>query len=165
MVLWGDAHRGASDGTSLGWFIVTASQVPIAPGLFTWPSDDPRLVGSSCRLCGATTFPAQGSCPRCTAEAMEERLLPRTGTLWSFTIQGFRPKTPYIGPEDFEPYGVGYVELPGQVIVESRLTENDPDRLEIGMPMELVIVPFRRDESGEDVMTFAFRPVAEGAKE
>ena len=165
MVLWGDADAGASDVTSLGWVLVRASQVPIATGLFTWPSDDPRLIGSSCQVCGTTTFPAQGSCPRCTAEAMDEQVLPRTGTLWSFTVQGFRPKDPYAGPEEFEPYGVGYVELPGQVIVESRLTENDPDRLEIGMPMELVIVPFRRDESGDDVMTFAFRPAVEGTKE
>ena len=31
--------------------------------------------------------------------------------------------------EEFEPYGVGYVELPGEVRVEARLTESDPARL------------------------------------
>ncbi len=138
----------------------TASSRPIAEGLFTWPSDEPRLIGGSCRSCGTTTFPAQRSCPRCTGDQMDECLLPTTGTLWSFTVQGFRPKEPYCGPEEFEPYGVGYVELPGEVIVESRLTENDPAALAIGDRMQLAIVPFRVDDDGNEVVTFAFRPAA-----
>lgn len=73
-------------------------------------------------------------------------------------MQGFRPKEPYAGPAEFEPFGVGYVELAGQVIVESVLTENDPDALEIGAPMELCIVAFGVDDDGRDVVTFAFRP-------
>ena len=34
-----------------------AKQIPIAPGLFTWPSNDPRLLGSKCGVCGVVTFP------------------------------------------------------------------------------------------------------------
>jgi uncharacterized OB-fold protein len=141
------------------------SSIPVAEGLFTWPSDEPRLIGSSCRACGTTTFPKRASCPRCTGTEMEMRLLHRTGTLWSYTVQGFRPKPPYAGPEDFEPYGVGYVELTGEVMVESRLTENEPDKLAIGRAMELTVVPFRHDELGNEVVTFAFRPVADGSSE
>jgi uncharacterized protein len=125
---------------------------PVADGLFTWPADEPRLIGSRCRDCGVVTFPAQGSCPACTSLAVEERLLSRRGTLYTWTVQGFRPKPPYAGPDEFEPFGVGYVELPGEVRVEARLTVADPVRLRIGMPMELVIVPF-----GEKV-TYAFAP-------
>jgi uncharacterized OB-fold protein len=141
-----------------------STAAPVADGLFTWPSEAPVLLGASCRRCGTTTFPAQRACPRCTAEEMEPRPLGRTGTLWSFTVQGFRPKDPYLGPADFRPYGVGYVELPGPdaVIVESLLTEDDPDALEIGMPMELVVVPFPvepGDSEGRELVTFAFRPV------
>jgi uncharacterized OB-fold protein len=99
-------------------------------------------------------------------------LLPRRGRLWSWTIQGFLPKSPpYAGretPQDFVPYGVGYVQLDldgadGGVIVEARLTENDPDRLTIGMPVELVVIPFTTDDDGTEVVTFAFAPVEEGA--
>jgi hypothetical protein len=36
----------------------------------------------------------------------------------------------------------------------------DPDALGIGMEMELVILPFRTDDDGNEVVTFAFRPVA-----
>jgi uncharacterized OB-fold protein len=133
--------------------------VAVAEGLFTWPSDAPQLIASRCRTCATTTFPRQASCPRCTGVDVEERLLPRRGSLWTWTVQGFRPKPPYAGAEPFEPYGVGYVELGGEVMVEAILTESSPEHLAIGDEVELVIVPFRRDEGGRDVMTFAFRPV------
>jgi len=43
------------------------------------------------------------------------------------------------------------------VKVETRLTR--ADALRIGMDMELVLVPFRTDDDGNEVVTFAFRPV------
>jgi uncharacterized OB-fold protein len=128
----------------------------VAEGLFTGPDDRPQLIGSECRACGVVTFPAQPSCPACTSVDVGERLLGRTGTLYTWTVQGFRPKPPYAGPEPFAPYGVGYVELPGQVRVEARLTVADPDRLRIGMPVELVLVPFG------DRLTYAFAPSEDG---
>ncbi|WP_228004082.1 Zn-ribbon domain-containing OB-fold protein [Amycolatopsis sp. YIM 10] len=124
--------------------------------LFTKTQAGFALLGSRCSGCGAHTFPRQQGCPRCTGSAMEDVELARQGTLWSWTIQGFRPKPPYTGAEAHEPYGVGYVELPGQLIVEARLVENDPALLEIGMPMELTFVPFRDDADGRPVYTFAF---------
>ncbi|CAB4870627.1 unannotated protein [freshwater metagenome] len=140
-------------------------QVPVADGLFTWPSDQPQLIGSHFPESGVTTFPVQASCPRTSSQVMHEVLLERRGTLWSWTIQGFPPKSPPYagkeGPLGFVPYGVGYVELSGQVIVETRLTENDPARLHIGMPMELVIIPFTTDDQDRDIVTFAFAPVQE----
>jgi uncharacterized OB-fold protein len=105
------------------------------------------------------TFPAQCSCPRCTSVDVEERLLGREGTLYTWTVQGFRPKPPYAGPDEFRPYGVGYVEIAGEVRVEARLTVADPDRLRIGMPVELVIVPFG------DKVTYAFAPMETSAVE
>jgi uncharacterized OB-fold protein len=134
---------------------------PIAEGLFTWPADEPRLIGSRCGDCGAHTFPAQSYCPRCASTSMAEVLLPRTGSLWTWTIQGFRPKSPPYKGDDtvdtFEPFGVGYVDL-GELLVEARLTENEPDRLEIGAALELVLIPLYRDEDGTGVLTYAFRP-------
>jgi uncharacterized protein len=52
------------------------------------------------------------------------------------------------------------VELPGEVRVEARLTEADPDRLAIGMPMELMLIPAPGAET-TGVVTFAFRPIDE----
>jgi len=140
------------------------TSAPVEDGLFTWPSESPQLIGSKCGDCGVTTFPRQAGCPRCTSEAMSEILLPRRGTLWTFTTQEFLPKNPpYAGTEtaeQFQPFALGYVELPGEVKVETRLTESDPAKLSIGMEMELVIVPFRRTPDGDDVLTFAFEPAS-----
>jgi uncharacterized OB-fold protein len=89
---------------------------------------------------------------------MEVVPLAREGVLWSWTIQGFRPKEPYTGPEVFIPYGVGYVDL-GDVIVECRLSEHDAEHLSIGQRVELAIVPFVTDNPDDDWVTFEFRPV------
>jgi uncharacterized OB-fold protein len=109
-------------------------------------------------------FPVQAGCPRCTGNETETVELARRGTLWTWTVQGFAPKSPpYAGnadPATFEPFGVGYVELPGEVKVETRLTEADPDKLRIGMEMELVLVPLTTDDNGDEIVTFAFAPVA-----
>ena len=40
--------------------------------------------------------------------------------------------------------------------VETRLTQMEG--LRIGMDMELVLVPYRTDAEGNEVVTFAFRP-------
>lgn len=136
------------------------TSAPIAEGLFTWTSDEPRLIGGRCRDCGAVGFPRPPSCARCTSTDISEHLLSRTGTLWSWTVQRFQPKDPYIGPEPFEPYGVGYIDLAGEVLVESRLTTADPMRLEVGMPVEVVVVPFTTRPDGTGLVTFAFRPAA-----
>ena len=82
--------------------------------------------------------------------------------LWTFTIQGFPPKAPpYRGnadPATFVPFGVGYVELPGEVKVETRLTESDPAKLTIGMPMHMVLDVIGLDENGNELVTYAFAP-------
>ncbi|MEX0874529.1 MAG: OB-fold domain-containing protein [Actinomycetota bacterium] len=144
-----------------------SASVAIDEALFTWPSDDPRLLGSRCTDCSTVTFPTQTGCPRCNSQAMETIELPNRGTLWTYTTQGFRPKGPpeggYLGDdsdETFVPYALGYVEIPGHCKVESRLTGAALDEFRIGMDMGLVIVPFRKDDAGNDVMTFAFKPVS-----
>jgi uncharacterized OB-fold protein len=140
-------------------------QTPIADGLFTWPSDAPQLIGGRCGTCGTVTFPRQGGCPRCMGTDIADHRLSRRGKLWTWTIQGFLPKSPpYAGPETaktFIPYGVGYVALDDGVMVETRLTTADPDVLRIGMDMEMVVVPFIRDSDGREIVTFAFAPTGE----
>lgn len=138
------------------------ASVPLAQGVFTWPADDPQLISSRCDACGMITFPTQAGCPRCGSTEMAEHLLGREGTLWAWTTQDFAPPSPpYAGltGDQFVPFGVGYVELPGEVKVETRLTEADPTVLKIGMQMKLVVVPLGTNDEGDDLMTFAFTPV------
>ena len=118
----------------------------------------PHLVGGRHTKTGRIVFPFPSG-----AEARQYERLPLSseGTLWSFTVQRFRPKSPpYAGADDersFRPFALGYVELPGQIIVETRIDTDDFGKLKIGMPMKLAAVPFERTDAGA-ALTYAFRP-------
>lgn len=142
-------------------------QKALAPDLFTWPAEEPHLIGSRCGECAAVTFPSQDRCPRCGRRAMETLELPRTGTLVTWTTQGFPPVVGYAGDEtgeSFEPFGVGLVQLDDVVRVEAKLTESDPAKIRFGMDLELAIVPFYVDADGDEIMTFAFAPAGDAAE-
>lgn len=133
---------------------------PIAPGLLDMGGGEPRLIGGRSKTTGRICFPLPQGGEGAQYDAVK---LGREGTLWSFTVQRFRPKSPpYAGADDersFKPFALGYVELPGEVIVETRIETEDPSKLKIGMKMQLATVPFAR-ETGEPALTYAFRPVA-----
>jgi uncharacterized OB-fold protein len=123
----------------------------IAEGLFT-DEATPRLIGGRHRQSGRIVFP----CP--PGEEFEPWPLAREGKLWSFTVQRYRPKSPpYAGPEAFRPWIVGYVELPGEVIVESRVVGIGFDEVRIGMELELTLVPLDPD-AANPIMIHAFQP-------
>jgi uncharacterized OB-fold protein len=121
---------------------------PVAPGLWT-DEPEPRLIGARCAN-GEIVFPLPSGDAAATVEPVA---LSRRGTLWSWTTQGFEPKEPYRGPQPFHPFLIGYVELPGEVIVETRIVDASPADLVIGMPMTFAVVPFDDRRS-----TYAFRP-------
>jgi len=113
------------------------------------------LAGSRCRTCATVTFPRQESCPKCAGVDVEAHALATEGTIWAFTEQLFPPKPPYaVQGADFRPYFVGYVDLGGEVIVESRIVAG-PGSLRIGQPVRLITEAFA---PGRDVATFAFTP-------
>ena len=129
---------------------------PIDPELWS-DEPEPHLMGGRLPN-GEIVFPMpQGDAGR----DVEPYKLSRKGALWSWTRQDFCPKEPYegpgsgpdAGPQDFKPYLLGYVELPGEVIVESRIVDAALEDLKLGMPMEFCVVPFNDRHT-----TFAFRP-------
>lgn len=127
----------------------------IAQGLFT-EETPPRLIAGRHRDSGRVVFP----CPEGGRE-WEQVPVSRRGRLWSYTVQRFRPKSPpYAGPEAFAPWVVGYVEIPGEVIVEARLVNVAIEDVCIGMPLELVQAPLDPD-ADQPVLIPAFQP--EGA--
>lgn len=128
----------------------------IAPNLFAAGSlgdaAGPRLIGARKRSDGKMHFPCP---PACDPNEWDVEELPTEGTLWSYTIQRFRLKSPpYAGPEEFTPYAVGYIELPGAIIIESRVVGVPFDRLRIGMPMKLTTELL--SIAGEKRLSFAF---------
>lgn len=103
--------------------------------------------GSACDACGVATYPPTASCPRCGDE-LEQRELARRGTLWTWTVQRYAPKSPPYEPraDTYEPFVVGYVELPDGVRVEAVL-DAAPDEVTIGMELEIFsagVVPHGR---------------------
>ena len=134
------------------------AQRMVAPNLVSGEGESARLLGGKRRDDGKIVFPLPSG-PE--AQRYEPIELAAEGELWSFTVQRFRPKSPFDGEGDdanFKPYAVGYVTLPGQIIVEARLDTSDFNSLRIGMPMRFSLLPYRRDPDGCEVLTYAFRP-------
>jgi uncharacterized protein len=95
------------------------------------------LVGARCTGCAVTVYPAAGACPRCGLN-MAPIELSTVGSLWTWTVQRFAPKSPpYVPPPDgFSPFAVGYVDLPEGVRVAA-VIEADPDVIRIGAPYRI----------------------------
>lgn len=133
---------------------------PIAANLFEENGTGLHLIGGRRKSDGKIVFPLPGGVEGAQYEPVR---LASEGALWSHTVQRFRPKSPpYAGADDersFRPFALGYVELPGQVIVETRIDVDDPSKLKIGMKMKAGTQKFER-EGGEPVLTYVFRPAA-----
>lgn len=138
----------------------------IASNLFTQGMDGPVLIGGLRRSDGTFCFPFPAGPD---AAEVEQIHLPQTGTLWSYTVQRFRPKAPYndglTEKDPFKPFALGYVELHDHVVVETRIVVSDFSALKIGIPMRIVLDTLRVDPDGEPVMTYAFTPTPLGAQQ
>ncbi|MDT5317334.1 MAG: uncharacterized protein QOE74_6354 [Mycobacterium sp.] len=138
---------------------------PLADNLFREADGGIRLVGGRCSGCDAVTFPLRSTCNQCDGGEVREELLPRRGTVWTWTTQSFLPKAPYIGNEtdaDFPGYVVGYVDLPGACLVETRIdvpAGQAGELAPIGTEVESVAIEFPVQPDGEVFHTYAFRPV------
>jgi uncharacterized OB-fold protein len=128
-------------------------QQPVHEGLFT-RDDGGRLLGARCVACSRWHFPADPDCPYCSGGGCETAALNARGILRLFTGVLNRPPG-YLGDV---PFGFGVVELPEGLQIISRLTEADPGKLHIGMPVRLAIVPLHIDEQGREVLSYAFAP-------
>ncbi len=137
--------------------------LPVTAGLFS-NEGGVSLLGSSCAGCGAHFFPRRAQCPNpaCGARALEEVRLGRRGTLYSYTVQAYRPP-PLFRMDAWAPYALGLVELPEGLRVLAMLTGADLAALRIGMPLELVTEPLFRDAQGREVHTFKYRPAVGSA--
>jgi uncharacterized OB-fold protein len=98
------------------------------------------LRGSRCRDCGTASYPRADTCPRCGGGA-EPIELSGEGTLWTWTVQRFAPKSPpYVPPPGgFVPFPLGYVELPEGLRVEALLdvAPEELERLAIGAKVRI----------------------------
>ncbi|MDX3452398.1 OB-fold domain-containing protein [Streptomyces sp. ME02-8801-2C] len=101
------------------------------------PRADGRLRGSRCAACAVAVYPADPACPRCGGPA-QPGLLSDTGTLWTWTVQRYAPKSPpYVAPAaGFTPFTLGYIELGDEVRVLAVL-DIPPQAVTIGMRLRI----------------------------
>ena len=119
----------------------------------------PRLIGGRSRVSGEIKFPMPA-----VSDDFEVVHLAREGTLWAYTVQRFPPGRPFVGVTDmaaFKPFGVGYVELDGEVIVETRVVAENLESLKLGMPMTLILEEFESGDGEGTITTYAFQPSEE----
>ena len=140
---------------------MTNKQIPIREGMMVLPEspdEEGYLLGTRCRSCDERFFIERSICENCQSQDLETISLSRNGKLYAFTVMYYPAPPPYQPPEPFEPYGVGWIELPDGLVLCSLLTENDPAKLLVGMEMELAIDKFDEGEDGSDRMVCRFRP-------
>ena len=136
-------------------------QISIREGLLTTPLvplEKVTLVGSKCGKCGEISLGKRVQCSNCGASRLEEMPLSKKGKLWTYTVIRHKPPGDYKGPDPFVPFGLGLVELPEGIRVMAPL-QADPEKIKVGMELELEVYPLYTDENKNEVMAFRFRPV------
>jgi uncharacterized OB-fold protein len=137
-----------------------ADTVPVAEDLFELTEDGPALLGSECAVCGSHYFPQTLGCrnPACDSVVVERTLFGRHGRIYSYTVQKYQPPALF-KVDSWEPYPIGLIELPEGLKVIAKLTGIEHDALDVGVEVELVLEPLYRDDSGRDVVTYAYAPL------
>jgi len=118
-----------------------------------------RLVGSQCQKCGRIYFPHRLICTDCGQRELAEYKLGEKGEVLSFTVI----RRNYVsGYEKNIPYIVGIIKLEDGVKILSQIVDCDPEKIKIGMPVELTFRRVREDgEEGIIEYGFKFRPTLE----
>jgi uncharacterized OB-fold protein len=138
---------------------------PRVPAIENWFTMDarPHLLGLRDPGSDSYFFPkdvAVSAAPGRAGAALEEVPLSRTGRLWSYTTNHYQPPDPYVSPDPFVPYTVAAVELAAErMVVLGQLAPGvDPETLELGMEMELVLDTLFEDDEAEH-MIWKWKPV------
>jgi hypothetical protein len=140
--------------------MTTTQRKHVVEGAFAETANGPHLLGSRCAGCGACFFPRSPVCrnPGCVDKRIEDVELSTRGTLWTYTVQYYKPPPPARFDEPFVPYGVGLVDLPEGIRIMGMISSDDPESLKIGQEMELVIETLHHDDDGSEVLTWKWRP-------
>lgn len=133
-----------------------AAPLAVAEGLFTIEGGQTRLIGTRCHSCDATYFPQTISCrnPGCSEKHIEACQLSPTGTLYSWTLQHYRPPAPF-RMDEWKPYLIGLVDLPEGLRVLGMLDLGEAEAV-IGLALRLDHIPLYLDDKGMMRSTYCF---------
>ena len=135
--------------------------LPVVDEVFKHSPDEVRLIGIKCSECGAVAFPKTviRHKPGCQESKVEQFLLNKRGILRTYTIQHYQPPSIFQAPQPFQPYVIASVEVPEGIEIAGILTGCEHEAITIGMEVEVTTYKLNADEKGNDVITYAFRPV------
>ncbi len=133
--------------------------VPADPEQIRLDDGVPVLLGSHCPKCGESFFPRRWECP-IDFTPVEDVDLSRRGTLFVAT----HVRLPAYGRvrRDTEGYGVGQIDLPEGVRIQSVLL-GEPEQWLPGTPFQIAGESIGEDEEGNQRIIFRFEPVRDGA--
>ena len=131
--------------------------LPVVDFLKLPESGDPYLEGHKCQSCGAVFLGERKICSKCgTRDQMKAVKLANTGTLYVYSIvhRSF--------PGIQVPYVSAIVDLDGGGTVKGNLinVEPDPEKIRLGMPIEVVYKDAlgRKDREGNSYLSYFFQP-------
>ena len=134
----------------------TTGLLPVVPFLKISDQGEAHLEGSRCKSCGAVFLGERTTCSKCaTRNELETVELSNEGELYVYSIV-FRSF-----PGVDVPYVSAVVDLVGGGTVKGNLINVDPDpeKIQMGMPVEVVYrkAP-RKDSEGNEYLTYYFQP-------
>ncbi len=127
-------------------------------GMFEMPDsieEAPHLYGQRCLACREVFASTERRfCANCGKDALERIKLGTRGIVHTFTIVHQQLKGSLMHP----PYVIARVRLPEGVTVQGVLTDVDPHKVAIDMPVETCLKQVAEDETGCRVVASFFRP-------
>ena len=129
----------------------------IAPRLICRGEGGVALCGARCSSCGRLSFPAATICDVCHSKELAAHTFGRTGTLYSYAVVHVAPRVWKV------PYILGYIDLPEGIRVLAHVAAQ-PSELQIGMSLVVAVDEVGRDDAGQVIRTYVFRPLSKEAE-
>jgi len=131
--------------------------LPAVPYLKLPEGGDPYLEGHKCQACGSVFVGEREVCSKCGARGKLKAVrLSNQGTLYVYSIV----HRSFPGIET--PYVSAIVDLEGGGTVKGNLIgiDPDPEKIEFGMPIEVVYKDAlgRKDREGNSYISYFFQP-------
>jgi len=112
-----------------------------------------RLIGSKCTKCGAEFFPPVYRCRKCGSENVEDKEMPKTGKILTYT----QLHEPLPGFEAQAPFFLAVVELENGGRVLSQVVDSPDESVKIGAKVRATVRRVRVDgESGQILYGYKF---------
>ena len=107
-----------------------------------------QLYGTRCKRCGTFAYPRRRVCLKCSAkDEYEDVKLPRKGKIYTLAKD-------YLFPNPDPPTVMAVVDMEGGGRFYGQMTDCDPARVKIGMPVELT---FRKFHQGEGFYNYFWK--------